>query len=71
MRKLSIHARIEIILLTALLLGSCGDDLPRSKFSAAERDEIRDIAGDGAVDAEEFENLRVRVIALEERLQLR
>ncbi len=63
--RLNLHARIEITLAIALLLGSCGSE---NKFTDAERDEISDIAGDGTVDSEEFETLKGRVEAIESRL---
>ena len=67
--RLNLHARIEIGLATALLLGSCGMT-PSNKFSDEERDEIADIAGDGAVDTEEFATLQNRVEAIEQRLNM-
>jgi hypothetical protein len=66
MMKLTLNARIELALATALLLGSC--DGPA--FNEKERDEILDIASDEAVDPDEFANLQRRVEEIESRLDL-
>lgn len=55
----------EVVLIAAIALAGCGGS--SSRFSEAERDEIADIAGDGAVDEEAFAALEKRVSALEEQ----
>lgn len=65
--KLNLHARIEIGLALALLLGSCADN------RGVTRDEVMNIADD-AVDSSELsgriEQLESRLVELEERAAL-
>ena len=72
--RLNLHARIEISLALALLLGSCDNGEFHSKFTDAERDEIGDIAGDAAgeaiADDSKVRDLEGRVEAIEQRLNM-
>ena len=72
MRKLNAHARIEIALVTALLLGSCSSDDIEYQFTDAERDEISDVAGNVAYDIvlehEKVIELENRVAEIESKL---
>lgn len=65
MGKLTLHARIEITLAAALLLGSCSGDGQR----LYSHDEIEDIASDVAYDAiedsDKVRELEGRIEALE------
>lgn len=61
MGKLTLHAKIEIGLMLALLLGSCGGN----SFTDKQHDEIADIAADGSVDPDEFDALQKKVENLE------
>jgi hypothetical protein len=56
----------EILIFGALTLGSC--DGPG--LSEKQRDEVSDIAGDGAVDPEEFRKLESRVEEIESKLNM-
>lgn len=72
--KLTRHAKIELALATALLLGCCADD-PYSfdyEFSDSERDEIADLSADVAYDVvlehEKVRDLESRLEALESQV---
>ena len=68
--RLNRHARIEIGIVAALLLGSC--DGPG--LSNKQRDEVGDIAGDVAGDAiaddDKVRELEDRITAIEQRLNI-
>jgi hypothetical protein len=72
--RMNLHARIEIAIGLALLLGSCGSSEFKSQFSDAERGEIGDIAGDVAGDVigedDKIRQLEGRIDAIEQRLNL-
>jgi len=73
MGKLTLHARVEIALLGALLLGSCSSSGEYEyQLSDEERDEIADVAADVAYDVvlehEKVTELESRVEELELRL---
>jgi hypothetical protein len=72
--RLNLHAKIEIAIVAALLLGSCASDPYKSEFSDAERDEIGDIAGDVAGDVigedDKLRELEGRIEAIELRLNM-
>lgn len=74
MGKPSLHARTEIVLAVALLLGSCSSGGYEYQFSDAERDEIADVAGDVAYDTvlehEKVKELERRLVDVESRLGL-
>jgi hypothetical protein len=57
----------EAAILAALLLGSCDQGF-KSKFSAAQRDEIEDIARDAT--SSEFAADRDRLDAIEQKLNM-
>ena len=68
--RLNLHARIEISVVAALLLGSCSGDGPRLYT----HDEIADIAGDAAgdviADDDKVRELESRIEAIESRLNI-
>lgn len=64
--KISTHIRVELALVSLLLLGSCGNG---NQFNDKERDEIEDLAGDTAYDTvlehEKIQELESRLEELE------
>ena len=67
MRKLSAHARIEIALALAILLGSCGDNAYR-RFTEGDYDRL-DVADVNARNAiHRVNELESRVDEIEQRL---
>jgi hypothetical protein len=66
MLKLNLHARIEIAVVAALLLGSC--DGPG--LSDKQRDEVEDIADAVAGDNDKINELESRISEVESRLNI-
>lgn len=65
--KFTIHAKVEVAIVAALLLGSCS-------LTDAQKDEVGDIAGDVAYDIvlehEKITDLESRVSEIESRLNM-
>lgn len=68
--RLNLHARIELGLAAALLLGSCAGPA----LSEKQREEVSDIASDeiadGINDSAKVSELEARVEALEQKLNM-
>lgn len=64
--RLNLHARFEIAVAAALLLGSC--DGP--SLTEKQRDEVEDMADDVVTDSEKVRGLESRVEAIEQRLNI-